>query len=185
MRILVVCTGNICRSPMAEALMRSGAAMVGLDAQIASVGSWESGVEADPHAVKAMADRGLDITSHRSHKMQPVDIEAADLIITMAAEHVVDVVGRVPSAFESTFTLKEFVERARVLGPKDPSLDLAIYRRLLNERRSRQDMLRWDQTRDVADPLGHGRRAFEKTATELEGLIWSALDLLTGYPPRN
>lgn len=54
-RILAVCTGNICRSPMAEALLRAGAAEVGLDAQITSVGSWESGVAADPHAISVMS----------------------------------------------------------------------------------------------------------------------------------
>ncbi len=183
MRILAACTGNICRSPMAEALLRHNARLVGLDAQIASVGTWESGVAPDDHAIRAMKSRGIDITGYRSHSVQVVDIEAADLILAMAAEHVVDVVGRVPAAFDYTFTLKEFVERAERAGPKDPALDLEAYLHSLNEGRSRQDMLRWDDARDIADPLGQGKRAFEKTAVELERLITVAVDLLAGFSP--
>lgn len=169
---------------MAEGLLRSGANVVGLDAQIASAGSWESGVPADPHAVAVMADRGIDIGRHRSHRATPVDIEAADLILAMAVEHILDVAGQVPAAFDRTFTIKEFVARARALGPKDGSLSLAAYLELLGRDRSRGDILRADHTLDVADPLGHGRRAFERTAAELESLVWAAVDLLVGYPPR-
>ena len=170
---------------MAEALLRAGAAVVGLDAQVASVGSWESGVAADPHAVSVMADRGLDISGHGSHKATPVDIEAADLILAMAVEHIVDVAGQVPEAFGHAFTLKEFVARARDLGPKNQSLTLETYLGLLGEGRSRGEMLRADERYDVADPLGQGRRAFERTAVELEGLVWAAVDLLVGYPARS
>lgn len=169
---------------MGEALLRAGASVVGLDAQVASVGSWENGVPADPNAVAVMAARGLDIGAHRSRVMRPIDIEAAHLVLGMASEHVIEVATLVPDAFAKTFTLKEFTERARSLGPKDPSLDLEIYLRLLNEPRNRQDLLRVDAGWDIADPLGQGRRSFERAATEIEGLVWASVDLLVGYPPR-
>lgn len=114
-----------------------------------------------------------------------MDIEAADLILTMAVEHIVDVAGQVPEAFTHAFTLKEFVARARELGPKDQSLTLDTYLGLLGDGRSRTEMLRADERYDIGAPLGQGRRAFERTATELEGLVWAAVDLLVGYPARS
>lgn len=78
--LLVVCIGNLCRSPMAEALFR--ARLPGVDVQSAGIGAHD-GQPAEPHAVQLMRARGLDIAAHRARRL-PTGIAArADLILTM------------------------------------------------------------------------------------------------------
>ena len=80
-RILIVCTGNICRSPMAEALLR---AKLGSGFQVSSAGlAALVGAPADPLAVEVMQERGHDITGHRGRQALPSLLEGADLILTM------------------------------------------------------------------------------------------------------
>jgi protein-tyrosine-phosphatase len=66
---------------MAVGLLRAGANVMGQTVQVASAGTMQGGHPAEPHAVEVMADRGIDISAHRSHKLAAVDIEAADLVL--------------------------------------------------------------------------------------------------------
>jgi low molecular weight protein-tyrosine phosphatase len=79
-RVLVVCIGNICRSPMAEGLLRH--TVPGL--QIGSAGvSALVGYPADPIAVQIMADAGIDISAHRARMLSDTIARDADLILVM------------------------------------------------------------------------------------------------------
>src|ERR1044071_920605 len=80
--VLLVCTANQCRSPMAEALLRDLIATHGLQARVISAGLYPSGNPATPDAVKVMAERGLDLQAHRSRQIEPSLLQAADLIVT-------------------------------------------------------------------------------------------------------
>lgn len=88
--ILFVCTGNICRSPMAEAFLQHILAREGLatDYAVRSAGVWAAnGRPASPYAIQVMARRGIDISDHRAHSLTRADVEEADLILAMTSGH--------------------------------------------------------------------------------------------------
>ncbi len=83
-RVLFVCSGNICRSPMAEALLAHRLRARGVPATVESAGiAALVGRAADPDAVRLMRARGLDLTGHRARQITPELIRAFELIIVM------------------------------------------------------------------------------------------------------
>jgi protein-tyrosine phosphatase len=85
--ILVVCTGNICRSPMAEALLRAHLARLRPQATVSSAGlAALEGRPADPIAVALLAERGIDLSAHRARQITPELVAAAELVLVMEAE---------------------------------------------------------------------------------------------------
>lgn len=86
-RILLVCTGNTCRSPMAEGLLRALAQERGQAVEVLSAGLCADGSPASPQAVEAMAQRGIDIAGHVSHPVTRELCAAADVIGVMSAGH--------------------------------------------------------------------------------------------------
>jgi len=88
--ILFVCTGNLCRSPMATGLLRERLAEEGLDShhRVASAGTW--GVDGRPateNAVTVMRERGIDISDHIAQTISADLVAEADLILVMNREH--------------------------------------------------------------------------------------------------
>ena len=88
MNIVVLCTGNICRSPMAEVLLGRQAAAHGSPATVSSAGFATEDRAAEPHAIRVMADRGLDLSGHRSRLATAAILAPADLVIGMTREHI-------------------------------------------------------------------------------------------------
>ncbi len=89
-RILFICTGNVCRSPMAAALFAAQAKRMG-DAEnleIASAGTWAlDGEPASSFAQQIMRARGLDLSAHRGRTITPELLQTADLILVMTRSH--------------------------------------------------------------------------------------------------
>lgn len=107
MKVLFVCTGNTCRSSMAEAILKSYPGF-----EVRSVGvAADSGSKASPQAVRVLSAQGIDLTLHRAKLLGKDAIDWADLILTMTNRHKEVVQAEYPSAASKTFTLKEFALR--------------------------------------------------------------------------
>ena len=107
---LFICTGNICRSPMAEGLLRhADAGRNELRVMSAGLGAMD-GQPPSAHAVAAMKELGIDISQQRSHLLTAAMVKQADYIFGMTHSHVDTVMLLYPHAAEKTFLLREFDE---------------------------------------------------------------------------
>lgn len=87
---LFVCTGNLCRSPMAAGLLRHRLSREGLNTRhrVVSAGVWAvDNQPASANAIAVMAERGIDITDHIAHTISANDVAESDLILVMSQEH--------------------------------------------------------------------------------------------------
>ncbi|HWI52157.1 MAG TPA: low molecular weight protein arginine phosphatase [Symbiobacteriaceae bacterium] len=110
-RVLLVCSGNTCRSPMAAMLMKDlwQQANPGWDLEVLSAGTGAiPGDLASQHAVTAMSARGLDLSAHRSRKVEDQTVAATDLILTMTGRHKEQILSQWPTLSGRVHTLSEY-----------------------------------------------------------------------------
>lgn len=127
--ILFVCTGNTCRSPMAEALfnMKADGRFVAKSAGVFAA----PGSNASPQALEVLADQGIAF-NHSSQKLESDLIEWADLILTMTGSHKQMLFMHNPEASEKVYTLKEYTaDGGDISDPFGGSVD--IYRETMDE----------------------------------------------------
>lgn len=93
MKILMVCLGNICRSPLAEGILQDKINQKGLNWTVdsAGTGGWHAGEGPDPRSVATALERGIDISMQRARKFQISDFETFDHILVMDASNYIDV----------------------------------------------------------------------------------------------
>jgi protein-tyrosine-phosphatase len=133
-KLIFVCTGNTCRSPMAEGLMRK---MLGPDCgwEISSAGVCAgNGFPASTCAVEALREMGINISAHRSRHLSPELIEGADLLVTMTRGHRDAILAIAPESAGKVFLLKSFgiaQSPTDIYDPVGEALD--IYRRVRDE----------------------------------------------------
>ena len=150
-KILFVCSGNTCRSPMAETIFNSlmeqqnhkepvwTAASAGLFAQDDFKASYE--------ASWIMEEMGLDLSAHRSRKLCEQLLEEIDLILTMTEKHKKHLIDKFPQVAGKVFMLTEFV----------------------------------NEYGDVSDPFGGGYQVYSETGRYLQELITKLLSFLPDF----
>lgn len=178
LRIVVLCTANRCRSPMAEALLARRLAEAGVKAEVTSAGQLEGGIAASGGSVRAMAARGISLVEHRSRTVTPEMLHEADLVLCMARSHLREAAVAAPHAFGRTFTLRELVRRGEALGRRRPDQSVGEWLDQVNAGRRVGDLLGDDPNDDIADPIGGPDRAYERTAAQLEDLVDRLVRLL-------
>jgi len=89
MKILMVCLGNICRSPLAEGILKAKIEARGLDWQVdsAGTGGWHAGEQPDPRSIRVAKRYGIDLTDQRARKFRAADLEHFDLVLAMDASN--------------------------------------------------------------------------------------------------
>ncbi len=123
-RILLVCTGNICRSPLAEQLLRARLEEAGIAAHVDSAGT--RAMVASPMTPEAAAlslAHGAHSTDHSARQLTEQLVNEADLVLTATRDHRREVVTLLPRATRYTFTLNQF---ARLLGASDEPYDVEV-----------------------------------------------------------
>ena len=115
LRVLFVCTGNVCRSPMAELFFLACAAPGAVEVTSAGLAALV-GQPIDTSAAIVLADVGLDPTRHRARQFTPELALAADLVLAAEREHRDDVIAAVPTVHRRVFTMKEFARLLPVAG---------------------------------------------------------------------
>lgn len=182
--ILVVCTGNICRSPIAEGMLRDAvAARFGASAPtVSSAGTIAlEGSPATEESVTAAAERGTDITGHRARRLTLGLARRADLVLGMAGEHRAwleddrEVAAR-------TFALKELVRLLESLPPPPPGAgpDTLPARVAAAAGARAAGFVGNPHDEDVTDPLGLPLQTYRAIAWELDEWIARLLDGLYG-----
>ena len=154
-RVCFVCTGNICRSPMAESVFRAYVERAGLDGSItvgsAGTGGWHEGEPPDERAVAALRDAGYT-SDQVARQFEPEWFDDYDLVVGLASEHVAH--------------LRKLAPDTRAGGKVLMLGEFAV------------DESRWGWSRDVPDPYYGSRRDFEHCLSLVEDGCGGLLDAL-------
>jgi protein-tyrosine phosphatase len=182
--ILVVCTANRVRSPMAAAMLTRACAALGAPVRISSAGLLRGGHPADPTAQAVAQERGLDLRAHVSREVRPDLLQASDLVIVMTRDHLRQLAVLEPSSFVRTFTLPELARGVFDL----PATPAPLRERVaaLSTGRSARGLLGERPQDDVVDPMGGPIEGYRTLADELEAWIppiASALAATLARPP--
>ena len=176
--ILILCTGNICRSPMAEALLRERLRERGVDATVSSAGISFEGRAATEDAIRTAEVHNLDISEHRSRLMNAELVQHADLVIGMERLHAREAVVLGASLLPRCFTLKELVRRGEAIGARRQGEPVEEWLSRVNAGRRPIELLGESEADDIADPYQGSPKVYAKCIADLDDLVERLVDLL-------
>ncbi|MEZ5406755.1 MAG: hypothetical protein R2761_01945 [Acidimicrobiales bacterium] len=123
------------------------------------------------HLLRALGELGVDASQHRSYRIDPASLEAADLVLTMEGQHVPSATRLHRAAFPKIMPLKEAARVATGLGPR-VSLDDLVDE--VNRMRDPRTYL--SKGWDVADPYRRKLRDYRRAVAEIDGLVAEVMD---------
>jgi protein-tyrosine phosphatase len=179
--VLFVCKGNQCRSPMAEALLRSKLPP-STEIEVASAGTIGDGTPPPDHAVSVMKDMGLDIAGRPSRRLRAADIDSADLVVTMSRDLLVEVATICPAGLERSFTFADLIDRASRAGGPQMGESLRAWAQRMAAGRTTSSILQLPMRSDITDPIGAGVTVYERTRDMLDRLTSELAGVLATDP---
>lgn len=188
-QLLHVCTGNICRSALAEHMTRAALAERLADQAgcfvVTSAGTWgHAGSPMEDHASHVLEERGLAATGFIARELSRDMVAGADLVLTASRDHRAAAVTLYPAAAARTFTLREFARLSRALTAVVPhGSDVVADARAAvalaaGRRGSLPPVPPYEDA--VSDPYGAPLELFRRCAAILDDALSAALDLLVG-----
>jgi protein-tyrosine phosphatase len=172
--VLVVCTGNVCRSPYLERRLRHELAGTGI--VVASAGTRALvGHDVDPGTRELLQRSGIDVDHFSARQLTAELVSGADLVITAAREHRAAAARLHPAAMARTFTLKDLADLLSGLTaePVEPAAGDVPWPRQLAETAARRRALvpARQHDVDVTDPIGGPPALFAQMAAEIDEAV--------------
>jgi protein-tyrosine phosphatase len=166
---LFVCTGNICRSPLADVFMADRSRrLLGGAVRVRSAGI-AAGRYLSHETIETAREKGLDAGSLRPTQLTADLLREADLVVTMTRDHAAEVLDVAPEAAEKTFALKELTGLLASLPPPKPSPEReSVLARIAEAHRRRASGTVAAPAEDVLDPLGLPMEIYREVAAEIE-----------------
>ena len=178
-RILAVCTGNICRSPLVEQLLQRGLDQIApMQFAVSSAGTNAMADDTVPPEIARIADRhGFTLEGFRAERLDPRHIRDADLVLTMERAQRSMVVQMAPGALKRTFTLREFARILPLVPPEDSSSPIERWQSvaaLAQRYRRRAPGDGGDD--DVDDPIGRSEAVHQTMLDEMLPAITTLIE---------
>ncbi len=175
-RLLIVCTANVCRSPITAMMIDSALLEQGVDVIVESAGFLEGGASACDTMRGFAGEIELDLGFHRSQSVDGWTAERASLILTMQRNHARDLVVDFNVDPRRVFTLGSFLRLAGECPPMgEPFADWLA---ALSDHRNPTDLLSKSGSDEIGDPHGGSRRAHRRTFEQLQRNAMQVADVL-------
>ncbi|MDD4202131.1 MAG: low molecular weight protein arginine phosphatase [Candidatus Omnitrophica bacterium] len=149
MNILIVCTGNTCRSAMAEGFLKHVFKEKNMTIVSAGTGA-VNGIKASEKAIEIMKDNGIDISQHRSSFVNDEKVETADIIVVMETIHKEYLLKKYPEIKDKLFLFRVFAKDGSSEIPDPCGQDKEIYEKIFEIiKRSTEGFKKWMEQRQL------------------------------------